>query len=97
MRTLLPSFVQGRRTTGPRRAALLQAFDRSGLSAAAFARQYHLNYTTFCGWRHKRAKANPIPPSKRPGKAKPRLHFRQVELDGSLAPAMAANSSSSGT
>jgi hypothetical protein len=46
-----------RRTRAGRRAQLLAAFDRSGLSAAAFARQQSLNYTTFCGWRHRRAKA----------------------------------------
>lgn len=33
-----------------RRADLLAAFDDSGLSAAAFARQHGLSYTTFCGW-----------------------------------------------
>jgi transposase-like protein len=50
-----------RRTQADRRAQLLAAFDRSGLSAAAFARQHSLNYTTFCGWRQRRfqAKASP--------------------------------------
>lgn len=42
------------RITRSRRAKFLAAFDRSGLSAAAFARQQGLNYTTFCGWRHRR-------------------------------------------
>jgi hypothetical protein len=45
------------RTDATQRAELLAAFDRSGLSAAAFARQHQLNYTTFCGWRAQRAKA----------------------------------------
>jgi len=44
-----------------RRTRLLAAFDRSGLSAAAFARQQGLRYTTFCGWRHRQAKAKPTP------------------------------------
>lgn len=44
-----------------RRAKLLAAFERSGLSAAAFARQQGLNYTTFCGWRHRRAQAKASP------------------------------------
>ena len=44
-----------------RRAKLLAAFERSGLSAAAFARQQGLNYTTFCGWRHRRAQAQASP------------------------------------
>jgi len=43
------------------RAQFLRAFDRSGLSAAAFARQHDINYTTFCGWRHRRAKTRPSP------------------------------------
>jgi len=38
-----------RRIQADRRAQLLVAFDRSGLSAAAFARQHGLNYTTFKG------------------------------------------------
>jgi len=50
-----------RRTRADRRDQLLAAFDRSGLSAAAFARQQGLNYTTFCGWRHRRAKTKPSP------------------------------------
>ncbi|MBE0540965.1 MAG: hypothetical protein IH623_06240 [Verrucomicrobia bacterium] len=52
---------RGARTRAARRAKLLVAFDRSGLSAAAFARQHGLTYTTFCGWRHRRAKAKPSP------------------------------------
>jgi hypothetical protein len=58
-----------------RRAQLLAAFDRSGLSAAAFARQHHLTYSTFCGWRHRRAKTKPSP------------QFVQVELPTAPAPA----------
>ncbi len=49
------------RTTAAKRARLLAAFDRSALSAAAFARQHGLHYTTFCGWRHQRAKLKPAP------------------------------------
>jgi transposase-like protein len=52
---------RSRRTNGARRARLLAAFDHSGLSAAAFARQHGLNYTTFCGWRQRQAKTKPAP------------------------------------
>ena len=45
-----------RRTSARQRAKLLAAFDRSGLSAAAFARKHQINYTTFCGWRQRRDK-----------------------------------------
>lgn len=46
---------RARRSTATERAQLLAAFDRSGLSSAAFARKHHLNYTTFCGWRQRRS------------------------------------------
>ena len=50
---------RSKRTDPKRRAQLLAAFERSGLSAAAFARQHRLHYTTFCGWRSRHAKAAP--------------------------------------
>lgn len=62
-----------RRTDAAKREQLLEAFDRSGLSAAEFARQHRLNYTTFCGWRHRRDKV------KVPG-------FVQVEVTPEAAP-----------
>jgi hypothetical protein len=48
-------------TDAVRRAHLLAAFDRSGLSAAAFARHHGLNYTTFCSWRQRRASTRTSP------------------------------------
>jgi transposase-like protein len=63
------------RTDASQRAQLLTAFDRSGLSAADFARQHGVHYTTFSGWRQRRDRANassafvqvelapPMPPS----------------------------------
>jgi hypothetical protein len=60
MRTSNGSSRHLRKPTDPkRRAQLLAAFDRSGLTAAAFARRHGIQYTTFCGWRHRRAKASP--------------------------------------
>ncbi|HOC57617.1 MAG TPA: hypothetical protein PKI20_18510 [Verrucomicrobiota bacterium] len=50
-----------RRTPPSRRTQLLAAFDCSRLSAAAFARQHGIGYNTFCGWRHRRAKAKASP------------------------------------
>jgi hypothetical protein len=52
-----PASSRSRRTTARQRAKLLLAFDRSGLSAAAFAREHRINYTTFCGWRQQRDKS----------------------------------------
>jgi hypothetical protein len=51
--------VQAARTTSAQRAELLTAYHRSGLSAAAFARQQGLHYTTFCGWRAKSTRPSP--------------------------------------
>jgi transposase-like protein len=55
-------------TTPQERAKILEAFDRSGLSGAAFARQHRIKYTTFCFWRQQR------------DKTKSSLTFAQVEL-----------------
>jgi hypothetical protein len=52
----------------------LAAFDRSGLSAADFARQQGIHYTTFCGWRQRRDQAKPSP------------GFVQVELSPPTSP-----------
>jgi hypothetical protein len=65
---------RGVRANTTRRTKLLAAFDRSGLSAAEFARQQGLTYTTFCGWRHRRAKT------------KTSLGFVQVELPTAAPP-----------
>jgi transposase-like protein len=63
-----------RRTDPAQRAQLLAAFARSGLSAAEFARQQGLNYTTLCGWRQHRSQT-PTAPA-----------FVQVELAASAVP-----------
>jgi hypothetical protein len=44
-----------------RRAGLIEEFERSDLTAAAFARRHRLNYGTFCGWLHRRAQVEAIP------------------------------------
>ena len=31
------------------------------MSAAAFAREHGIGYTTFCGWRHRQAQSQPSP------------------------------------
>lgn len=62
-----------RRSSASQRAQLLMAFDRSGLSAAAFARKHQLNYTTFCGWRQRRNQCAAVP------------DFVQVELPATAA------------
>ena len=51
------------RIDAARRAQLLAAFDQSGLSAAAFAREQGLSYSTFCAWRYGRAQPKTAPPA----------------------------------
>ena len=58
---------RARRSDAAERAKILAAFEGSGLSAAAFARQEGIHYTTFCGWR---SKQNTAPA------------FIEVQLDG---------------
>jgi transposase-like protein len=73
-RTGVFSHRRAARTDAARRAQLLAAFERSGLSAADFARQQGIHYTTFCGWRQRRDR----------GKAAPA--FVQVELASPAPP-----------
>jgi hypothetical protein len=42
-----------------RREALLEEFERSGLSGAQFARTVGLKYQTFAYWRHQRQRRQP--------------------------------------
>lgn len=60
MKTSKP-VTRARRSSAVQRAQLLAAFDRSGLSAAAFARQHQLSYTTFCHWLQRRDRAARTP------------------------------------
>ena len=54
-----PMRTRSRRTTGDARAALLLAFQRSGLSAAAFAREHGLGGSTFYHWLRQARTASP--------------------------------------
>jgi len=62
------------RTDAAQRTQLLAAFDRSGLSAADFARQQGVHYTTFYGWRRRRDQGQSSP------------GFVQVEMPESTPP-----------
>ena len=61
-------------TTPKQRAELLAAYERSGLSGAAFARRHRIAYTTFCAWRTQQAKTQATP------------GFVEVELPAQAAP-----------
>lgn len=67
MNPTLSLTVTKTRTSRSRRRQLLAAFERSGLTAVAFARQHGIAYTTFCSWRRRRP-------------AKPAMAFAEVEL-----------------
>jgi len=57
---ILRTDTRGRvRVSREQRAALLEEFDRSGQSAAGFARHYGLKYQTFTGWLQRRKREVP--------------------------------------
>jgi transposase-like protein len=72
--SLSKNLFKRRRTDPAQREQLLATFERSGLSAAEFARQQGFNYTTFCGWRQRRGQT-PTPPA-----------FVQIDLAAPVAP-----------
>ena len=76
MKTSNGSFPRRRapRIDAARRAQLLAAFDRSGLSVAAFARQQGIHYTTLHGWRRRQGRGRTSPA------------FVQVDLSALAAP-----------
>lgn len=85
--TLLKTDVLGRvRATPERRAAILAEFDRSGVSAAQFARLAGINYSTFAQWvqRHRRPR-----PSRKPAGRALRL-LEAIVTPGAKSPAPAA-------
>lgn len=74
MKSILPLTTRQRTATpAARRRQLLAEFDGSGLSAAAFAREHGISYTTFCAWRRRYA-------------TKPGLCFAEIELERPPSP-----------
>jgi transposase-like protein len=60
--TIIRSGSDGRlRYSQAQRTELLEAFDRSGLSAMAFARQHGISYQTFIAWLRKRRQSGGAP------------------------------------
>ena len=55
------------RTSKEQRCGILAEFERSGVSAAEFAKQSGIKYSTFAGWlqRHRRARPRGQPPAMR--------------------------------
>lgn len=63
------------------RRELLEAYDRSGLSAMAFARQHGVSYQTFISWIRKRRQTADVPAAQSPAFAEV-----MVKPTGSLVP-----------
>ena len=72
------------RTPAAQRDALLDAFDQSGMSAAAFARLHGIKYPTFASWRQKRNRnqLSESPPVSEPGAFFEEVHFSPREVAG---------------
>jgi hypothetical protein len=48
-----------------RREAILDEFERSGMSGIAFARHHRINYQTFAAWRQRRKKVPTVAPARK--------------------------------
>lgn len=73
--TLLKTDTLGRlQTTPEQREALLNAFESSNMSGAAFSKLHGINYTTFASWRQKRNR------QRQSVEAKPTTFFEEVEV-----------------
>ncbi len=86
---LLKQDTLGRvRTPLEKREAIVEAFERAGMSAARFARHHGINYSTFCSWIQavRRRRGENAPPSS----AKSADAVRWIEAvveGGAVAPA----------
>lgn len=73
---LLKTDSLGRAQTSPaQREALLDAFERTSMSGAAFAKLHGINYTTFAHWRQKRRRQRQSAEEKSPAP-----FFEEVEV-----------------
>jgi transposase-like protein len=82
---VLKTDTRGRvRTPAAQRDALLDAYDQSGMSAAAFARLHGIKYPTFASWRQKRNRNqhSESPPPSDPGAFFEEVHFGPTEAAG---------------
>lgn len=76
--TILKTDTLGRVQTSPeQREAWLDAFERSTMSGAAFAKLHGINYTTFASWRQKRNR------QRQSSEENPTPFFEEVEVRSS--------------
>lgn len=75
--TILKTDALGRiQTPSEQRETLLDAFERSGMSGAAFAKLHGIRYTTFAYWRQRRSRRFGAEKET----AQPEPFFEEVEL-----------------
>lgn len=73
--TILKTDTLGRVQTSPKhRDAWLDAFERSNMSGAAFARLHGIRYTTFASWRKRRKQ------QRQSAEGEPATFFEEVEV-----------------
>jgi transposase-like protein len=72
-----------------RREAILDEFERSGMSGIAFARHHGINYQTFAAWRQRRKKTPTVAPARKssfvlvePAREVPSNLGLEIELGG---------------
>jgi hypothetical protein len=86
--TVLKTDVLGRvKIAKEHREALLDAFERAGISGKAFARHHGVNYQTFASWIQKRRKERGSYPGMGGGSTEPlKLTLAEVELPAPVPP-----------
>ena len=86
--TVLKTDVLGRvKIAKGHREALLDAFERAGISGKAFARHHGVNYQTFASWIQKRRKERGSYPGMGGGSTEPlKLTLAEVELPSPVPP-----------
>jgi hypothetical protein len=72
-----------------RREAILDAFERSGMSGQAFAAQIGVKYTTFASWRQKRHQQRCDYPGKDGGSTQP-ITLLEAVVESKSAPKVAS-------
>ena len=83
--SIIRTGIDGRlRYSREQRQDLLEAFDRSGLSAMSFSRQHGVSYQTFIAWLRKRRESGDIPPPNAPAFAEVMLQQPAHDLSAGL-------------
>ena len=74
------------RTSKQRREAILDEFERSGLSGAAFAKLHGIKYSTFASWSLKRRKAQRSATASRPAESSESPTLAEIIIEETSIP-----------